>query len=187
MEKKPEILKDPNIKTNWLSMSIAMIIVCVFTYIGFSSGIIWMQAVVKAFIWGSTIIASIVGLGLLVKGGVVNSKIKPTSIPIRIPQWWSVFTGVTYSVVLWYVTGGIGYLVGMYLFSKAVLSINYSIVLEDKDREYTEFIQMINSPLGRVYDFLNGFKNTIDKNELDKYPKRERQHWDVDLDDEDKK
>lgn len=173
-----KILQDPKIKTEWKYLVASMIAVCLFTALAYIHPVLWMQFVVEACLWGLGLLSVGVVIALIWnKGTVDHNKAK---VPIRIPQWWQGFTGVTYSILLWNLSGGVGYLVGLYLFSKAVLSINYSLVLEGKDREYTEYR---NSPLHRILNILSSTLSNVDKKSYGKKNHHKKDYWDVNDDD----
>jgi len=143
-----------------------------------------MDAVYRPVGYMGCIFASaILIIGVFWHGGVIP--VQKSKIPARIPQWWLALTGVLYSVLLWYVTGGMGGLVAVYLTSKAVLSINYMMVLDSHDNKYSELIGI---QLSSFSNYVNSFNNKGSKyKECKKFTKEwEKDYWDVNIDDDKK-
>lgn len=124
----------------------------VLLFAAFTFKVAWCLWAIQATLWFLVVLSVTVIIAALSMRGETEPYLK-SPLPYRLSTWWCPATAVISTSLMWYLSGGIWWMVGMYLFQKAVLSLNYTHVLGIKDKDYTE--RMKKEPFTGFADNIN--------------------------------
>lgn len=131
------LLADPDIKVGIKPTLVVFGLMTIFTAIAFIGKVSWMILVYKALLYSTCLLSVLVVITLTMTKCKIDTE--KTTVPLRIPNWWMYISGTTTTILLWVIAPNP--IVTCYFISKVVLSINYVIVMEAKDRAYTEKVE----------------------------------------------